>query len=928
MVFPATILNTQVELNRAGTWTDITEYVYARDGIDISRGRDDESSDVEPTTCGMTLDNRDGRFSPRNPNGVYYGTFGRNSQIRVTVIEETPWLQIDQVTGTTLTPTHVSTTDKATLDIVGDIDLRFDADLESWRDGMELISKWTTSGNQRSYNLFLYTSGQLGLFWSTNGTNELGANSTLPVPITSGRLAVRAVLDVDNGAAGKTATFYVSDSISGSWTQLGTAVTTAGTTSIFSSSATVHLLDNPNAPATPGTIHGRVFAAQIRNSAGTVVANPDFTIQTVGATSFADTAGTPNTWTVNGADLRITRSDRRFIGEVANWPQRWDQSGSDIYAPITAAGVLRRLLRGNLIGSASYRWNTRTTPTLLAYWPMEDAAGSTQLSSGIPGGVNITPSATTDLAAYTGIPGSNALPTIGQTPLIARIPRSTVTGALTIQFMVSIPAAGLGGGSILMQVMTDGTAERWDLLYVSGLGGELAWRVWDNTGAIVTTTAASVGFDLDGVPTVVELSLVNNGADVLWTTTVYPVAGGLDFEGGTVAGKQLGAPRQIVLNATPATAYDQVAIGHVAVYNAVVITAGAGPARGFKGEFAAARIARLCGEEGITFSSVGPHTPANVALSGPLGPQTDQKLVDLLRDAAGTDLGILYEPRDLFGLAYRSRAALYAPVSELSLDYALGELSTMEPVEDDQLTVNDMTVSRVDGGSARYELTSGALSTLAPPNGVGRYPGNESISLYDDTTLQQQARFRVALGTVDEARYPVIELTLENSSLAAKRTLIRRLEPGDQISITNPPAWLDQVEIRQLVQGYREHLGSFSHTFSLNCSPATPWNVGIYNDFYALDRYGSGGSTLNETLDTTETGVDVTCTRNQQRWTTTAASWPFDIIIGGEIMRVTAVSGAGLSQTLTVTRSINGVVKNHNTIGVKVELARLSYYAL
>ena len=44
-------------------------------------------------------------------------------------------------------------------------------------------------------------------------------------------------------------------------------------------------------------------------------------------------------------------------------------------------------------------------------------------------------------------------------------------------------------------------------------------------------------------------------------------------------------------------------------------------------------------------------------------------------------------------------------------------------------------------------------------------------------------------------------------------------------------------------------------------------------------------------------------------WTTTEV--PFDILVGGEQMTVTAVAGAASPQTFTVTRSVNGVVKAH-----------------
>lgn len=79
---PGTVL---VELYVNGVWTDITSYVRIADQIVISRGRSDWSTQSGPATCLMTLDNRDGRFSPRNTSGAYYPYLVRNTQIRVSV---------------------------------------------------------------------------------------------------------------------------------------------------------------------------------------------------------------------------------------------------------------------------------------------------------------------------------------------------------------------------------------------------------------------------------------------------------------------------------------------------------------------------------------------------------------------------------------------------------------------------------------------------------------------------------------------------------------------------------------------------------------------------------------------------------------------------------------------------------------------------
>ncbi len=328
--FPATPLPTTIELQLAGTWVDITSYVYTRDPIRISRGRADESSRAEPSKCAFTVNNFDGRFSPRKATGPYYGTIGRNTPVRVSVTQGLTRLVTPAVAD------KISTPDSANLSIVGDIDLAVDARLSTWapRTSVTLLNKNGTAG-QYSYDLGVLSTGAMYLRWSADGTAQITLSSTVALPLQTGRQAIRATLDVDNGAAGKTATFYSAPTIAGPWVQLGAPVTTAGTTSIF---------DNLTAVGIYGGANGQVNSAEIRQGiVGTVRANPNFTTQTSGATSFADAAG--NTWTVAGG-ATLSNRRQRFIGEVSSWPSRWGVDEKDVWATVEAAGILRRLGQG------------------------------------------------------------------------------------------------------------------------------------------------------------------------------------------------------------------------------------------------------------------------------------------------------------------------------------------------------------------------------------------------------------------------------------------------------------------------------------------------------------------------------------------------------------------------------------------------------
>lgn len=72
------------------TWTDVSSYVdLSGSTVTISPGRTGDSAQLAPRTLKLTLDNRDGRFDPRDTSGPHYGNLVPRVPIRVRVNDGT-----------------------------------------------------------------------------------------------------------------------------------------------------------------------------------------------------------------------------------------------------------------------------------------------------------------------------------------------------------------------------------------------------------------------------------------------------------------------------------------------------------------------------------------------------------------------------------------------------------------------------------------------------------------------------------------------------------------------------------------------------------------------------------------------------------------------------------------------------------------------
>lgn len=897
MAFPQDPLEVLVEVRAGQSWIDITDDAYHRDILTIDRGRDDEAGSLEPSRCTLTLNNGasraapgiSGRYSPRNPNSDLYGLIGRNTPIRIHARGPEPHLRIIGAAGD-----RARVASAAELDIAGDLDVRLEfalAELPTQSSTFanqvnELIGRYDTAGNARMWRLVAGQSGTLVLSWSTDGATFTDRVSTDVLPVVSGqRAAVRATLDVDDGAGGHVVRFYTAASIAGPWTQLGQDIVTAGTTSINTSGAAdLQIGDISVDTFAPGA--GRYFTAEVRNGIdGTLVANPDFTAQTQGATSFTDAAG--RSWQLQGS-AEITAFYRRLWGEVAAWPARWDVDAHDVWVPLEVAGVLRRHRQGAKPLQSTLRKRIPSGDPL-AYWPMEDGPLTTAPASPVPGVAPLTVRGMT-FAADTSLPSADALPTLGNSSSL----RGEVPGA----------AAGGWHTEMVYRLQTMPATERTMLrLYLANAGSSVtAVRVRISTAGIRVQA-------LDDDDTVVAFFLFTDPDAIADFTGVWNRLQLYSFDSGPstfvcVAWRDVSANTLWVVN-TAFTGnpgkitsvrgewgsdFTGMAIGHLGVWDTggnsttdAGVDVYAGADDGFAGERALARMRRVADEENLEM--VIPGIPGE---SMAVGPQRIATVLDVVDDCAAADGGLLYENRETPALAYLPRYLRYNRTPQLVLHYDTdGEVAPpLEPVDDDQKTRNDVTVTRLDGGSGRAVLDDGPLSVQAPPDGVGTYDDQVTLNLHTDDQTEPVAAWRLHLGTVDEARYP--KLTVDLAAAPHLIGLVLSLDIGAVIEVQDLPAWLPPGAVRLVVEGYTEHLGQYDWTLEFNCSPASPWTVAVTDD-PVLGKADTDGSELLAPAGADDTELIVRATAGSP-WTTDPAETPWDIRLGGEVATVTAVA--------------------------------------
>lgn len=948
MAFPQSVLPIKQEILIGGTWTDITSRTRNDASVDITRGNSSEQAALSPGSAGFTLNNRDFYFSGRSPSSANYGQLGRNTQYRASLTESTTWLRMADYSDSagTYDGARAGTADKAVLDVTGDIDIRIDVRPDDWRGGhgMALASKYEPSGNSRSWLFWLDRMGYLRFRWTTDGTTATAHDVSSDAVVSAlRRQALRVTLDVNNGSGGWTLTFYTADTIAGSWTQLGSQASSTPTTSIYSGGAALFAGAIQLATATSGTYGrgefaigsdvvqpfvGRIYRMQVYNGiGGTLVADMDATSQAAGTTSWSDGLATANTWILRGS-AEITKQNFRFWGEIPDFPQEWDQSGNDIFARCNAYDLISRKQQGSKSLHSSIYRNLIRSSALDGYWPMENGSQATSPS---PAAGTYGTMSNAIFSADEDFPGSEGVLSFSSDSGIATggcVPISTVSSTGVVTLLVyfrapSVPAATsafinfyLAGGNT-NQVTLRSSATAYDLVITTTTG----------TSLLSSSVAFGAGAE-PNQPMAMRVMLTQNGGNVDYEWAWYPVGAPVVYGvSGSYAGTVGGY--NVKWTSTGFTNKSGWWLAHIGMFredidfSAYAFTAST---NAYVGEHCESRFTRLCIEERVPNWLIG-HSyvgASNPDVGETMGPQTAQPFMTLIGECQALDRGMVYAPRDKFGLTFRLHASLINR-DAVELDYSQNHLSVLKPRGDLFFVRNDVTVTNATGGSARAVRTSGTLNVNEPEddaNGVGTFdPGPVTRIAELDDRLPALAQEEVFYGTWDELRYPNVGIMRQRADFTASALLdadVLDADLGDVVRVANPPSQLPPDAVELLVLGYAESLQNRGHPITWNTAPYGPYR--FLNDLsgssLAKARLAATSSVLTSLISSSDNSFSVT-TAAGLLWRTGSSSptFPMEIVIGGEVMSVGSISGSSSPQTFSsVTRSVNGVVAGHDAL--------------
>jgi hypothetical protein len=852
--------------------------------ITYTGGAQDEAKDVDAGQMQLSLDNRDGKFSTDNLAGPYSTLLDLNTPIRVAVrswvdnftrsvvngwgsVDTTQlfaWnvatptnFQVDGAKGTVLlaaantaTSALASRATAKDVDVVSTITPVATATGASYGLGTQL--RLTDNSNNVYSTLEFDTAGTctIKIRQVVAGVNtQLAAQNPIPASTYTAGVAWKLRTQADGGQMRVKA-----------WPAAGTEPTSWMITA-----------------AIPGALTG--------SSVGI------YAVRFVGNTNSGVVPF------ISLDDFTVTAFE--FTGAVVSWPLDWDVTGNNSWAAITAAGILRQLRQGTNPVQSPLRRQLAGTADKRGYWPLEDGltakAFSSEMAINTPATfVGMTPAQEDTLAG--GGPAPTATDAAGGSITATVHAVAGVSTGVAVMFLARLSSVPATKTRIARFRTSRGPVPIWDLsldtsnIYTEGIGSD---------GSVVTS-ATNLLAPLD--PTKwfawqLETDNSTTPGNTDWASITHTV-GEITYyaQSGTVAGATVTDVSWIQLSGPQGTSFAHLWSGRNTlpfVTNSFSLVSA-----GYAGELAADRFARVCTEAGIPYI-------VQAGTSEKMGPQPRGGTLAILNACAKADYAVMAERGS--GLEFIPRSARWNLAVRMALSKASGEIDKVpKPVRDDQKLVNKFTMTRTDGGSATYQ---DAVSSAK----VGTWEDSDTVNVFDESVLLNQAAWRVNVGTVKKMRWPSIAV-----NYARNRLLIpfwRARSYGFRLTATTGLGQLTGNEPDMVVQGFSATLWPNGWTVDMNATDSRVWRSAVTDDTGILGRVDSDACTTTALISATALSIPITTTVGQLKWDNTAGLWSggVDFNVGGERITVTSITnGAGQAQTLNATvRGVAGYSASH-----------------
>lgn len=894
MAFPATALPVRSRLFINGQWIDFSNSTLIRKPIEIWRGTAPEGVRPDPSTCGLSLRNQSGDLSPRKPTGQYYELFGDNTPIQVVLDEAS-----DDFNRTSSNGWGTSSSG------------------HTWATSGGVAGNYAVSGGNATIAISAVNSARITALNVSLADCDVVATYKPGVVATGAAIQMATMLRYqdDNNLYQVVLLFNTDSTVTAAIVKR-----VGGTNTTLAATGVLGYYTSTSQWRMRAKVCGQVFTVRAWDA---VTGTEPSTFDTWGTDTADDaitTAGkigcrmllqTGNTNTLN---LTVTTSSlevvhHRFNGEVPVWPVDWDLSGSDVWTPISAAGLLRRVNKSQEPLSPLRRLLQGTTQTFggavdsvsagslrrpVGYWPLEDPTGTSVASSAVPGGQPMTITGTVSWAAIDDIDGSSPLPDMMDSAAVLTgiVPAQiAATGAWTVGAILTPPTLASTWTPLAWKVDGNSTYDRFELRVTTGGNYEVYGFAGTSSTLLITTSIR----DLASRPTAVLVQAAAFNSDVDYRLVTSGDGYVNEYTSTTTAvGAVAGYPTQVTVTSVAAGGSNTAGLGHVQVWDgwfslladSLIIQA----LQAHDGDQGHLRLARLFDQAGIPFIYIGD-------TSDQVGKQAISTLPDLVDDVLVVDKGVMFEARDENAIIYVTRRARYNLPTTLALTYGTsGHLAPgFKPVPDDRDVVNDLTIQRDGGASGRYELTTGRRSVNAPPTGAGRYPRKKTLPLYDDTQPYQHAAWEVITAAWDEPRYPSVNVNMARSARDAATVYeqAKRLDVGGRLTVASAPAWLppDTIDLHALglteVIGGGSKIGAYHWAIGAQAVPAGPYMIGTL-DTSTRDKLASAGCELMIDRNSTDTTFTVHTTV-APKWKT-GAGLSIPMLISGEKITATTIA--------------------------------------